>query len=355
MRPDWLQKKITDHAALDGYIKPKLGDLLRLDSNENLTIPKKDVWRLVESGSDADLRKYPLGMTEKLIVAIEEHLGVPNGTVGVGSGSDQILDLLISNFATTKTRMLVCDPTFSFFEQRCRLYGIKTIKVPFTDNMKLSADSISSKKADILYLDVPNNPTGFAFTKKDLEDLVRNFEGLVIIDEAYAEFGGYTLSTLAPKLDNLVVTRTFSKAYGMAGLRLGYLVTNTEFADVFNRVIQYPYPVSTASIYAALELLSNDVAIKQAQKTISQIKSERARMLESMRKYDTFDVFDSDANFILFDAHGASKRVHTALEEQGIEVRNLGRIGEHTGCLRVTVGTREMNSKFLLAIRDLLQ
>ena len=163
----------------------------------------------------------------------------------------------------------------------------------------------------------------------------------------------YTLSKLAPN-DNLVVT-TFSKAYGMAGMRLGYLVTNTEIAKVFNHIIQYPYPVSTASISATLALLSDNSALKRAQDAIAQIKSERQRIIESLRKYDAFDVFDSDANFVLFDAHGASKRVHTALEEQGIAVRNLGKIGNHAGCLRVTVGTHEMNSKFLLAIRDLLQ
>ena len=192
MRPDWLEKKIASHASLDGYVKPKAGDLLRLDSNENLVIPKNDIWNLFEQGSDADMRKYPLGMTEKLIAAIEKHLDVPEGTVGVGSGSDQILDMFVSNFATSKTRILVCEPTFTFFEQRCSLYGIKTIKVPFNEQMTLSKDSFSSIKADILYLDVPNNPTGYAFAKKDLEELVRGFEGLVIIDEAYAEFGKYT-------------------------------------------------------------------------------------------------------------------------------------------------------------------
>ena len=125
MRPDWLEKKIASHASLDGYVKPKAGDLLRLDSNENLVIPKNDIWNLFEQGSDADMRKYPLGMTEKLIAAIEKHLDVPEGTVGVGSGSDQILDMFVSNFATSKTRILVCEPTFTFFEQRCSLYGIK--------------------------------------------------------------------------------------------------------------------------------------------------------------------------------------------------------------------------------------
>ena len=104
-----------------------------------------------------------------------------------------------------------------------------------------------------------------------------------------------------------------------------------------------------------MALLSDNSALKRAQDAIAQIKSERQRIIESLRKYDAFDVFDSDANFVLFDAHGASKRVHTALEEQGIAVRNLGKIGNHAGCLRVTVGTHEMNSKFLLAIRDLLQ
>ena len=122
-------------------------------------------------------------------------------------------------------------------------------------------------------------------------------------------------------------------------------------AEAFNRVLQYPYPLSTLAIEAGIASLDRAGQIREAAETI---KAERRRIIESLRRYEAFTVFDSKANFVLFDARGAYKRVFTALAEQGISIRKLGRIGPHPGCLRVTVGTKEMNSRFLLAIRDLL-
>ncbi len=209
-----------------------------------------------------------------------------------------------------------------------------------------------SKSADILYLDSPNNPTGFQFPKKDLEKLVNQFNGLVIVDEAYGEFGDYSLINLAKSKDNLIVVQTFSKTFGLAGLRLGYFVANKNIVDVFSRVIQYPYPLNSLAIEAGILALEKPKIMSYA---VTTIKKERKRIIENLRKYDAFEVFGSKANFVLFDASGADSRIFTALIEQGISIRKLGKIGKHQGCLRVTVGTKEMNSKFLLAIRDLLE
>ncbi|MDX1596491.1 MAG: aminotransferase class I/II-fold pyridoxal phosphate-dependent enzyme, partial [Nitrosopumilaceae archaeon] len=173
----------------------------------------------------------------------------------------------------------------------------------------------------------------------------------VIIDEAYGAFAKYSLTSLAKKQKNLIVVNTFSKSFGLAGLRLGYFVANKEFTDTFNRVLQYPYPLNTIAIEAGIMALQN---LKPVQDACNIIKLERKRIIENLRKYDQFEVFDSEANFVLFDVGEADERVYTALVEQGISVRKLGTIGSHKGCLRVTVGTKDMNSKFLLAIRDLL-
>ena len=146
--------------------------------------------------------------------------------IGVGNGSDQILDLILSNFASKSTKVLTSNPTFGFFEERCKLYSIPMIRIPFSDDMKLDLNQFlkESKKADILYLDSPNNPTGFQFTKTDILKLVKSFDGLIIIDEAYGEFSDYSLSKLVKNYPNLVVVRTVSKSFGLAGLRLGYFV-----------------------------------------------------------------------------------------------------------------------------------
>ena len=356
MNKGWFEKKVKELSNLKGYQKPeKQAETLKLDSNENFVINKQFQKEIIDNAKKiSDVREYPLGRTEKLIESLSKYLKIPASMIGIGNGSDQILDLLLANFCNKKTRVLTSDPTFGFFEERCKLYSIPTIKIPFSRDMTLDLEKFleKSKNADLLYLDSPNNPTGFQFPKNDLQKLIKNFEGPVIIDEAYGEFGEYSLSNMVKTQSNLIVVRTFSKEFGLAGLRLGYFISNKLFTDVFNRVIQYPYPLNSIAIESGILALQKSKQMKDAS-TI--IKQERKRIIENLRKTNAFEVFDSKANFVLFDAKGAERRIYTALIEQGITIRKLGKIGKHQGCLRVTVGTKEMNSKFLLAIRDFLQ
>ena len=355
MKNSWYEKKLKDFAKLGGYKKPeKFDDVLKLDSNENFVINKKFQQDVISyAKSNSDVREYPLGGVEKLVSKLSKYLKVSENMIGIGNGSDQILDLFLANMASKKTRILTSDPTFGFFEERCKLYAIPCTKIPFSSDMKLDIEKFNSnlKKCQILYLDSPNNPTGFQFSKTQLESLIKQFDGLVIIDEAYGEFGDSSTVSLTKKYDNLIVVKTFSKAFGLAGLRLGYFVANKKIVEVFNQVLQYPYPLNTLAIEAGIASLDKVDQMKEAAEII---KSERKRIVENLRKYDAFTVFDSKANFVLFDAKGADKRVFSALVEQGISIRKLGKIDSHSGCLRVTIGTKEMNSKFLLAIRDLL-
>ena len=352
---NWFDEKIKKFSSIGGYKKPDLvEDSVKLDSNENYVIPKQFQNDIITSAKkNSDVRQYPLGRIDDLIKAISKFSKIPNSMIGIGNGSDQILDLILSNFASKKTKVLTSNPTFGFFEERCKLYSIPLIAIPFSDDMKLDIDEFTkqSKNADILYLDSPNNPTGFQFPKNELQKLVKSFKGLVIIDEAYGEFGDYTLSSMVKTQENLIVVQTLSKSFGLAGLRLGYFIANKKFTDVFMSVLQYPYPLSTITIESGISALEK---LNLMQNAVENIKTERKRIIENLRKYDAFDVFDSKANFVLFDAHGSYKRIYSALAEQGISIRKLGKIGNHDGCLRVSIGTKEMNSKFLLAIRDLL-
>lgn len=353
---NWFEKKVIELSKFQGYQKPEIqSETLKLDSNENFVISKQFQKDLIDAAKkNSDVREYPLGRLEKLVIALSKYLKVSPAMIGVGNGSDQILDLLLSNFCNKKTRILTSEPTFGFFEERCKLYSIPTVKIPFSKDMTLDLENFlqKSKNADLLYLDSPNNPTGFQFTKKELEKLIKNFVGPVIIDEAYVEFGDFSILNLVKTQKNLIVVRTFSKEFGLAGLRLGYFVANKALIDVFSRVIQYPYPLTTITIESGILALQKS---KLMSESATLIKKERKRIIENLRKIEAFEVFDSKANFVLFDAKGADKRIYTALIEQGISIRKLGKIGKHKGCLRVTVGTKEMNSKFLLAIRDLLQ
>ena len=355
MKKNWFEEKVRKLSSVGGYQKPDLNqDALKLDSNENYVISKQFQNDIISTArKNSDVREYPLGGAERLIQTISKFVKVPPSMIGVGNGSDQILDLILSNFASKQTKVLTSNPTFGFFEERCKLYSIPLIAIPFTNDMKLDIKDFAkqSKNADILYLDSPNNPTGFQFSKNKLQSLVKSFNGLVIIDEAYGEFGEYSLSSLAKSQNNLIVVQTLSKSFGLAGLRLGYFIANKKFTEAFMNVLQYPYPLSTLTIESGILALEKSAQMKEA---AAIIKTERRRILENLGKYDAFEVFDSKANFVLFDAHGSYKRVYSALAEQGISIRKLGKIGKHEGCLRVTIGTREMNSKFLLAIRDLL-
>ena len=356
MKTGWFEKKVKEISSIGGYKKPELQqDSMKLDSNENYVISKQFQSDIISGAKKkSDVREYPLGGVERLIQMISKFTKIPVSMIGVGNGSDQILDLILSNFASKQTKVLTSKPTFGFFEERCKLYSISMIALPFSNDMKLDIKEFTkqSKNADILYLDSPNNPTGFQFSKNDLQKLVKSFDGLVIIDEAYADFGAYSLASLVKTQKNLIVVQTVSKSFGLAGLRLGYFMASKQFAETFNKVLQYPYPLSTLTIESGILALEKPQEMKDA---VQIIKQERTRIIETLRKYNAFEVFDSEANFVLFDAHGSYSRIYTALSEQGISIRKLGKIGKHEGCLRVTIGTKEMNSKFLLAIRDLLR
>jgi histidinol-phosphate aminotransferase len=230
LKKNWFEEKIKKFNSIGGYQKPELvEDSVKLDSNENYVIPKQfqnDIISLAKKNSD--IREYPLGGVERLIYTISKFVKMPPSMIGVGNGSDQILDLILSNFASKETRVLTSNPTFGFFEERCKLYDIPLIAIPFSDSMELDINDFlkESKNADILYLDSPNNPTGFQFSKGELQKLVKSFAGLVIIDEAYGEFSEYSLSSMVKTQNNLIVVQTLSKSFGLAGLRLGYFIAS---------------------------------------------------------------------------------------------------------------------------------
>ena len=351
-----FQKRLNELDKLSGYQKPiKVNDVLKLDSNENLAIKKEFQTELIrEAQKRCDVRTYPLGGIENLINSLAMYLKVPKNMISVGNGSDQILDLILANLCTKSTKILTSDPTFGFFEERCKLNSITRVKIPFSKDMNLKIEDFikKSKSVDMIYLDSPNNPSGFQFSKKQLERLFKSFSGPIIIDEAYGEFSNSTVLNLVKKYPNVILVKTLSKAFGLAGLRIGYMIADKKFTEIFSNVIQYPYPLNSLAIECGILAIEKS---KQVATIFETIKKQRTRIIQNLRKYDAFDVFDSSANFVLFDAKGADVRVYNALVEQGISIRKLGKLGSHKGCLRVTIGTPEMNSKFLLAIRDLLE
>ena len=174
----------------DSQTPPKLDDVFKLDSHYNLAIYKEFQSELMrEAQKRCDVRQYRLGDVDSLFSALSKYLKIPANMIAVGNGSDQILDLMLVNLCSKKTKILTSDPTFGFFEERCKLYSIPAVKIPFSEKMQLNIDDFikKSKNADMIYLDSPNNPTGFQFTRNDLKKLIQSFKGPIIIDEAYVE------------------------------------------------------------------------------------------------------------------------------------------------------------------------
>ena len=155
-----FQKKLNDLGKLSGYQKPtKVDDVLKLDSNENLAIKKEFQTELIrEAQKRSDIRTYPLGGVENLISSLAKYLKIPKNMISVGNGSDQILDLILANLCTKSTKILTSDPTFGFFEERCKLYSIKQVKIPFSKNMDLCIEDFikKAKSVDMIYLGSPN-------------------------------------------------------------------------------------------------------------------------------------------------------------------------------------------------------
>lgn len=350
-----LYDSIGRLSKLSGYTKPTVHDGLRMDSNENLAIGDDFQSMVLDSARRrVDARQYPVDGVERVVAALSSYMDVPSTMVSVGSGSDQILDMLLGGLINRGDKVVVTDPTFSFFFDRCTLYGMDVTHIPYGHDMTVSTDAIirESANASLVYLDSPNNPTGYQIPMDDIVQIAESFKGLVILDEAYAEFADYSAYTMPRKYPNMVVVRTLSKSFGMAGLRVGYMVADDCITDVFGRILQYPYPISSVSAEAAVLALGWADTVSESWELV---RNERARIIEELRGHDRFTVFDSSANFVLFDAGRSCLRIHEALAEQGIYVRLLGRIGDADGCIRVSVGSRPMNSRFLTAMRDLLK
>ena len=348
---EWVRSKVFSLARISGYHKPeRYANAIRMDTNENLALSKTFVGRIIRGACrKTDLREYPSYQYDELRRGLGKYLNAPKECIAIGGGSDQIIDLLLSTFAN-KSSTITVKPTFTFYKDRCNLHSIKLRELLLDRDFDFDVNKLlrMSKGARICYICSPNNPTGNQFDKKLMLELISSFNGLVIVDEAYVEFADYSLKDVVKRYDNLVVLRTMSKAFGLAGARVGYMVSNNKIADLFVNTIQYPYPLSSLSLKAATIALTKLNYIKLI---IKKVRKERKRVFEEINSIDDLKAFRSDANFVLFEAGKKYQRLYGNLIKKGVVIRNIGDIGEHKGCLRVTIGTRFMNNKSLKELK----
>src|SRR5919107_559283 len=350
----WLNNNIKRIAWLDHYAKPKrVEGAIKLDSNENFALDRDFVAGVTaEAAKQVDLREYPLRQIDELYARLAKYAGVSVECVALGSGSDQIIELLLSTLGGRHAT--VFSPTFSYFINRCKLHGIKVHQVPLEPDFTLDKKAFvkTARRSDLIYICSPNNPTGNQIDRQQMIEVIDSLEDkLVLIDEAYVDFADYSLSHDAIKRSNVIVLRTLSKAFGLAGARVGYMVSNGKFVKIFKSIIQSPYPISTLSLAIASGVLADADQIKQ---TIRSVRSERERVFARLSKNDGIKIFRSDANFIFIEAGKKYQAISKALNSNGIIVKLLGNITNHKGCMRITIGTPEMNDKYLKCIEQII-
>ncbi|HEV8387614.1 MAG TPA: histidinol-phosphate transaminase [Nitrososphaera sp.] len=341
-------------SKLDRYIPPeRIEGAIKLDSNENFALDAKFVKDIAqEAATQVDLREYPIDQLGQLYARLSKYVGIDEKCIAAGSGSDQVIELLLSSLGCKSATVFT--PTFSYFVNRCELHGIRVEKVSLTKNFDLSTKAFvkSACKSDLAYICSPNNPTGNQFDRQTVLEVLDSLDDkLVLIDEAYVDFADYSLSGEATKRDNVIVLRTLSKAFGLAGARVGYMAANEKFTKIFRSTIQSPYPISVLSLAIASGVLARS---EQVKKTISLVRKERERVFERLSRISKIRTFRSDANFVFIETGNNYALISKGLASAGIAVKLIGSVPGHKGCMRVTIGIPEVNDRFLQTVEEAL-
>jgi histidinol-phosphate aminotransferase len=346
---DWLEKDLAYIKSQKPYKRPdKFHDFYKLDSNENIVLEKNLIRAIaMKSLRESDFREYPLEQFDKLYKKLADYTHLSTRNIGVGSGSDQIMDLLLSTIGKGR-KVITLNPTFSYFTDRCNLYKIPTKQIDLSSLDNSFDVEFFIKKAreyDIIYIASPNNPTGNQFKFDEIVNIIESLKDkLIIIDEAYVEFAEYNLSNIVTRYNNVLVMRTFSKAFGLAGARIGYMLTNEEMADIFNQYIQLPYPLSSFSMQLAIEVLANIHIVKRS---IELIKMERSKIFEKLNKMNQIKIFESHSNFFFFQTFNHFDKIKNSMVDEKILIKNFGNLGNYQGAMRITIGNTEVNDKII--------
>ena len=323
------------------YYSPDLKGELRLDTNTNVLGANPAAQRFIEE-QRIDLNEYPGTYSDNLRRALASLYELDMDNFIVGCGSDEMLDVSFKTFTEWGDECLVPYPSYSLYDYFVQMNGGKVTFSELTDDFQLNVDDIVSSKAKIVILATPNNPTGNSFRKKDIEEVLAGFGGIVIVDEAYGEYSEHSMIPSVNEFDNMIVMRTFSKAYAMAALRIGYAVANKDVADMMNAV-KIPYSLSSLSEGAAIAAVKDQDFIKRS---VEMVRRERPKLSAGLSKLG-FEPFPSDSNFILARAPLDHTVYIAALKEKGILIRDFGSKRRMENCVRFTVGTDEMNKELL--------
>lgn len=314
-----------------------------LDANENA----------FGSPLETNYNRYPDPLQYAVKKRLSEIKGVPPRNIFLGNGSDEAIDILFRSFCKPGVdNVIIVPPTYGMYEVSANINDIALQKVPLTDDFQLNLEGIAeaiNPHTKLIFICSPNNPTGNSIIREDIETILANFGGLVIVDEAYINFSRQkSFIQELTEYPNLVVLQTLSKAWGLAGLRVGMAFASEEIIEVFNKV-KPPYNINEASQALALQALNN---IEQVNGWIKETLNERDRLVLGLKDFDfVLDIYPSDANFILVKTSDA-QGIYNFLVENGIIVRNRSSVTLCEGCLRITVGTPEENTSMLNILKS---
>jgi histidinol-phosphate aminotransferase len=359
-KPEQVEKLIRpDLKAIKAYTPIEPTDILserveipadhviKLDGNENLYGCSP---RVKEALANHDYHLYPDPEQRELRKALEKYTGISCEHIIAGSGSDELIDLILRLFIEPGDEVINCPPTFGMYTFSTGVCGGKTVNIPRKQDYSIDVESVNKaigKRTKAIFIASPNNPTGNATSETHIVELL-NSDAVIVADEAYHEFSGITVASLVPKYSNLIVLRTFSKWAGLAGLRVGYGIFPNNLVGHLTKIKQ-PYNVNVAAQVAALESLKD---LPYLHATIKAITNERERLLAKLGELDWLKTYPSQANFVLCTVlKGDAKTIQQKLQRKGIFVRHFD-TPELKDCLRVSVGRPEHTDALIAALKE---
>jgi len=304
-----------------------------------------------ENPYDNGVNRYPDPQQWKLKERLSEIKGIAKKNMILGNGSDEVIDLLLRAFCEPgQDKLIICKPTYGMYQVAAQINDLKICELELDANFQPDVKAIQENNdAKLLFLCSPNNPTGNLIDNEILRELLDQFNGLIVLDEAYIDFvaDASMLNELC-KYPNLVILQTLSKAWGMAGIRLGMGFASIDIIEVLNK-IKPPYNVNVLTQDKALELLKNE---KCFEKEVELLLQEKKWLSEELRSFTFVEkVFPSQANFILIRVKDANE-LYQFFVEKGIVIRNRTNVSQLRNCLRISVGTKTENQNLFAALKD---
>lgn len=320
---------------------------VKLHANESAFPPPPETLKLFEEiFRNCSLNRYPDPNCQELKSVLSKQHQIPPEQFMIGNGSDELIQILLQIFCDPGDGVAFPDPTFAMYAIIAQGMGLTPQSVSLDENWGFRAEefleAIKNQPIRIVFFSYPNNPTGNCFSSAEIQKVIEGFSGIVVVDEAYYDFSTKSFANLLSRHNNLIILRSLSKI-GLAALRVGYGIADPRIIEQVDKV-RLPYNSNTLSQLFSAKLLNH---FSPVQKQIDRVIEERKRLSEALHGFSALTVYPSDANFILFRVNQKSDEVFKHLMEDGILIRNLGNHPRLSNCLRVTVGTREENDRFI--------